>query len=64
MGTDPAKEIYKERTATAETVNADLKTFRGLDRLLVRGSAKVLAVVTLGALTWNVLRLLAAGGLA
>ena len=63
MGTEPAKEIYKDRAATAETVNADLKTFRGLDRLLVRGSAKVLAVVTLGALTYNVLRLLAAGGL-
>ena len=30
-------EIDKERTATAETVNADLKTWRGLDRLLLRG---------------------------
>src|SRR5207237_1576015 len=30
MGTDDAKEIYKQRAATSETVNADLKTHRGL----------------------------------
>ncbi len=36
-GTLGAKRIHKERAATSDTVNADLKTFRGLDRLLVRG---------------------------
>jgi len=32
MGTDEAKPIDKQRAATAETVNADAKTHRGLDR--------------------------------
>jgi transposase len=40
MATDEAKAIYKERAATAETVNADLR-IRTLDRLLVRGTDKV-----------------------
>jgi len=30
MGTDDAKQIYKERAATAETVNADAKAHRGM----------------------------------
>ena len=39
-----ASAIYRERAASAETVNADLKTWRGLDRLLLRGASKVLIV--------------------
>jgi transposase len=35
----------KERAATAETVNADLKTWRSLDRFLVRGTRKVTCVL-------------------
>jgi transposase len=61
MGTDEAKEIYKQRAATAETVNADAKQHRGLDALAVRGSGKVLGCVSLFALTYNILRLIALG---
>jgi transposase len=56
MASAEGKELYKERTATAETVNADLKTWRGLDRLLVRGLSKVLTVALWSALTYNLLR--------
>ena len=43
MATDEAKNIYKQRAATAETVNADAKAHRGLDAIPVRGLGKVLA---------------------
>ena len=62
MGTDEAKQIYEQRAATAETVNADAKTHRGLDRLSVRGLGKVLGSATLFALTYDVLRLIALRG--
>jgi transposase len=61
MGTAEAKETYKLRASTAETVNADLRCSRGLDRFTVRGSAKVLMVVLWSALAYNVLRGIAAG---
>src|SRR3990170_3441124 len=41
MGTDQAKETYRQRAATAETVNADAKAHRGLNALAVRGLGKV-----------------------
>jgi len=56
MGTPEAKEIYKHRAATAECANAQLRN-RGLVRLLVRGAAKVKAVVLLYALAHNMARL-------
>jgi hypothetical protein len=62
MGTAEAKEIYKQRAATAETVNADAKTHRGLDRFAVRGLGKPLASASLFALTYDILRLLTLGG--
>ena len=40
MVTAKGKETYKERASTAETVNADLRTWRALDRFLVRGKRK------------------------
>ena len=58
MGTDDAKAIYKERAATAECVNA-LARERGLQRVRVRGRAKVLAVVLWYALAHNLLRIVA-----
>lgn len=61
MATPEAKEIYKQRAATAETVNADLRCYRGLGPLLVRSSSKVRCVVLWAALTYNVLRWIAAG---
>lgn len=56
MGSTEGKRIYLERAATAETVNADLKTWRGLDRLLLRGTSKVLMVATWSALAYNLIR--------
>jgi hypothetical protein len=58
MATDEAKQIYKDRAATAETVNADLR-IRTLDRLLVRGTAKVTSIALWGALTYNLLHWIA-----
>jgi transposase len=56
MSSAEGKTVYKERAATAETVNADLKTWRGLDRLLIRGLTKVVTVALWSALTYNLLR--------
>lgn len=55
METDEAKEIYKERAATAECVNA-IGRARGLIQLLVRGTQKVQSVLLLIAITHNILR--------
>ena len=55
MGTDAAQEIYKQRAATAECVNA-LARQRGLEQFLVRGLRKVRAVATLFALAHNLRR--------
>jgi hypothetical protein len=62
MGTEEAKEIYKQRAATAETVNADGKAHRGLDSMAVRGLGSVAGSAALFALTYNVLRLITLGG--
>jgi transposase len=58
MGTEAAKEIYKDRAATAECVNA-LARRRGLVQLLVRGLAKVRVVALWIALAHNVRRMAA-----
>jgi transposase len=55
METEEAKEIYKERAATAECVNAHARRY-GLTQLLVRGTDKVLSVLLLVAITHNLLR--------
>lgn len=52
MGTDAARMIYRERAATAECANAQARN-RGLIRLLVRGTAKVKAVLLWFALAHN-----------
>jgi len=62
MGTDEAKAIYRQRAATAETVNADAKEHRGLDGLAVRGLEKVAGSASLFVLTYNILRLVTLGG--
>lgn len=63
MASAAGKEIYKQRAATIETINGDVKTYRGLHRLLVRGSAKVFAVAIWSALTYNILRSIRMGWL-
>jgi transposase len=55
MGTPEAKEIYKERAASVECVNA-LARNRGLQRLLVRGKTKARAVLLWFAVTHNMMR--------
>jgi len=50
MGSAEGQEIYKLRGATSETVNADLKTHRGLGPLTVRGLDKIRCAVL-----WSVL---------
>jgi hypothetical protein len=58
MATDAAREIYKDRAATAECVNAQARN-RGLLRMPVRGLAKVKCVVRLYALAHNLMRMAA-----
>ena len=58
MGTEAAKEIYKQRAATAECVNA-IARGRGLSQFLVRGLNKVKAVVLWYALAHNLMRAVA-----
>jgi hypothetical protein len=57
MATDEAKELYKERAATAECVNAQARN-RGLVLLPVRGLKKVKAVALLFALAHNLMRMM------
>ena len=61
MATAAARAIYKDRAATAETVNADLRAHRGLNRLPVRGSGKVLSVALWMAIPYNILRAISLG---
>ena len=55
MDSEAAREIYKERAATAECVNA-LARNRGLQHLPVRGLQRVRSVVRLFALAHNLMR--------
>src|SRR5712692_8606074 len=55
MGTEAAKTIYRERAATSECVNAIARN-RGLQRFLVRGVARVRAVLLWFALAHNLMR--------
>jgi transposase len=54
MGEDAAKEIYKQRAATAECANAQARN-RGLTQFLVRGVEKVKTVALWHALTHNMI---------
>jgi len=53
MATEPAQQVYKERAATAECVNAQARN-RGLVRLLVRGVGKVKAIALWSAIAHDV----------
>ncbi len=55
MATPEAKEIYKERAATAECVNAIARN-RGLQRFLVRGLRKAKAIILWYVLAHNLMR--------
>ncbi len=55
MGTEQAKEIYKQRASTAECVNAIARN-RGLRQFTVRGLQKVKSVLLWYALAHNLIR--------
>ena len=55
MASVQAKEIYRQRAATTECVNAQARN-RGLLRMPVRGLSKVRAVVGMFGLAHNLLR--------
>lgn len=55
MGSAEGQRIYRERASTCETINGDLRTYRGLGRLLVRGLSKVRSLALWSALAYNVL---------
>jgi len=55
MASAEGQEIYRQRAATSETVNADLRSYRGLTPLTVRGLAKAKCVALWCALAYNVL---------
>lgn len=60
MATEEAKEIYKERAATAECVNAQARN-RGLQQVRVRGGPNVKAVVLWYVLAHNLVRMATLG---
>ena len=55
MASEEGKEIYKQRAATSETVNADLRSYRGLTQFTVRGLSKIKCVALWCALAYNIL---------
>jgi len=58
MGTEEAKQIYKERAATAECVNAIARN-RGLHQFNVRGLLRVKAVILWYVIAHNLMRTVA-----
>ena len=61
MKSDEAKELYKQRAATSERTNAEMRTRRGLARFTVRGLEKVTTVTLLAALAYNVFKCIGLG---
>lgn len=55
MASEEGKEIYKERAATSETVNADLRSYRGLSQFTVHGLNKTRCVALWCALAYNLM---------
>jgi len=55
MASAAGKAIYRLRAATSETVNADLRTYRGLTQFTVRGLSKIKCVALWCALAYNIL---------
>jgi transposase len=55
MASEEGKQIYQERASTSETINADLRTYRGLTQITVRGLNKIKCVALWCALAYNVM---------
>lgn len=60
MASEEGKQIYKQRAATSETVNADLRSYRGLSQIMVRGLKKARCVALWCALAYNLMHFAAA----
>lgn len=60
MSSEQGKAIYKLRGSTSETINADLRTYRGLVQLTIRGLPKARCVALWCALAYNVMHFAAA----
>jgi hypothetical protein len=56
MSSEEGKQLYKLRSQTSERVNGDVRTYRTMDRMLVRGTTKVLCVALWNALALNLMR--------
>lgn len=61
MATEGAKAIYKDRAATVETVNGDLRAHRGWQQIPLRGHEGARAFVFLGVLAYNLLQAIRLG---
>lgn len=61
MESTQGREVYKERGSTAETVNADLRQWRGLRQFPVRGTGKVLSVLLWMVLSYDLMRVIRMG---
>jgi hypothetical protein len=55
MSDEAGRHIYKERASTSETVNADLRTHRGLTQLTIRSLPKARCVALWCAMAYNVM---------
>jgi transposase len=55
MASEDGREIYKQRASTSETVNADLRSYRGLMQITVRGLHKARCVALWCALAYNLM---------
>lgn len=55
MSSAAGQEIYKQRAATSETVNADLRCYRGLRQLTLRGVKKIKCAVLWCVLAYSIM---------
>jgi Transposase DDE domain len=55
MASEEGREIYRQRAATSETINADLRSYRGLTQITVRGLDKARCVALWCALAYNLM---------
>jgi len=55
MASEEGQKIYRQRAATSETINADLRSYRGLTQITVRGLQKARCVALWCALAYNLM---------
>ena len=56
MQSPEAKRQFRARASLCQLANAHIKNRFGIDRVLVRGTAKVTCVALLGSIAFNVLQ--------